>query len=148
MEAKMPFVEYVNPACTGDIILERNIVYNKPEVLLIKRGEEPYVGMWALPGGHINLGLETVETCTVRELREETSLIVLEKDLTLFGVYSEPGRDPRGHYVTHVYTAQRFTGDLKANDDAEDAKWFSLRKLPDLAFDHGRIINDYIGRRK
>jgi len=144
----MPFVEYVNPACTGDIILERNVYKDRPEVLLIERGSCPFVGKWAFPGGHMNLGTETVENCVVRELKEETGLVVLEKDLRLFGVYSEPKRDPRGHYVTHVYTAESFEGQLEANDDASDAKWFFLDDLPELAFDHEKIINDYIAKNK
>ncbi|MGK0209223.1 MAG: 8-oxo-dGTP diphosphatase [Patescibacteria group bacterium] len=130
---------YINPAATSDIIVENY----KREILLIQRGEEPYKDMWALPGGHLNLGQETAEYCAKRELQEETGLIVKLKNLKLVGVYSEPNRDPRGHYITHAYATKYFTGEVQAADDAKNAQWFSLSQLPELAFDHVRIISDY-----
>ncbi len=138
----MPFVKYVNPAATADIILEND----SGEVLLIRRGEEPYVGKWALPGGHIEYGVETLEECVARELKEETDVEVEVDDLTLLDNYSKPGRDPRGHYITHVYFAKKFKGIPKANDDAMDARWWSLSDLPELAFDHADILRDYRAR--
>ena len=138
----MPWVEYENPACTSDVILERTL-NGYPEVLLIKRGEEPYKEMWALPGGHINFKKETTEETAKRELEEETSLVVNLKHLKLLGVYSDPDRDPRGHYVSHVYYTTRFEGELEARDDAKEARWFRLDSSPKLAFDHGKILNDY-----
>ncbi len=136
----MPYVNFVNPACTADVIVENDNF----EVLLIERGDDPYMGMKALPGGHINLGLETTEEAGARELNEETGLIVRLEDLTCLGSYSAPKRDPRGHYVTHVYYTRKFDGILQAGDDARDAGWYSLNDLPELAFDHGKILRDYL----
>jgi 8-oxo-dGTP diphosphatase len=140
----MPFVEFVNPACTADMIVEND----REEVLLILRGSEPYVGMWALPGGHIDLGLETVEDAGIRELEEETGLITELSDLRFVGVYSNPMRDPRGHYISHAYSTRSFKGTLKAADDADDVKWFALDDLPKLAFDHEIILRDYMRVRR
>lgn len=133
-------MEYKNPCATTDIILERD-----KQILLIKRKEEPFRGMWAFPGGHINYGEETIEKAAVRELEEETGILVKEKDLNFFRVYSNPDRDPRGHYITHVYIARNFNGIPYANSDAEDVRFFPLENIPKLAFDHQRILNDYLG---
>lgn len=131
-------MKYKNPFATADIIVERD---NK--ILLIKRKHEPFRNMWALPGGHVDYGKETLEETATRELREETGISVNKKDLGFFGVYSEPKRDPRGHYITHVYLARNFNGRLIADDDAIDARFFPFENLPELAFDHKRILNDY-----
>jgi 8-oxo-dGTP diphosphatase len=135
-------MEYKNPCATADIILERD-----KQILLIRRKHKPFRDMWALPGGHLNYGKETLEETAVRELREETGVLVDKKDLEFFGVYSEPKRDPRGHYITHVYVAKNHNGKLKADDDAKEVRFFSLENLPELAFDHQRILNDYFKRR-
>src|SRR3989344_5650769 len=95
-------MEYKHPCATADVIVERD---NK--VLLIRRKHEPFRNFWALPGGHINFGKETLEETAKRELGEETGILVDEENLRLFGVYSEPNRDPRGHYITHVYEIGR-----------------------------------------
>ena len=89
---------------------------------------------------------ETIEHCAVRELQEETALQVAESDLRLIGVYSAPGRDPRGRTVTAAYLVvdSRWSavGDAEAGDDAAEVRWWSLDELPPLAFDHAQIIND------
>lgn len=144
----MPFVEFENPACTTDMIVERIGENSRPEILLIKRAKDPYSGMWALPGGHIELKEETVEEAGIRELKEETGLVVKLDDLKLIGVYSAPDRDPRGHYVSHAYSTNEYSGKLKANDDASDTDWFRLDNLPKLAFDHLDIIRDYMKAKK
>jgi len=131
-------MEYKHPCATADVIVERD---NK--VLLIRRKHEPFRNFWALPGGHINFGKETLEETAKRELGEETGILVDEENLRLFGVYSEPNRDPRGHYITHVYVAKNHNGKLKADDDAAEVRFFSLENLPELAFDHKLILNDY-----
>ncbi len=111
-------------------------------IVLIERRNPP-LG-WALPGGFVDLG-ESCETAARREMREETGLDV---ELTaLFGVYSDPARDPRGHTVSAVYTAQALNPDqLQAGDDAAGVAVFPLGGLPPLAFDHARIVQDYITR--
>ncbi|MEK6758101.1 MAG: NUDIX hydrolase, partial [Nanoarchaeota archaeon] len=83
---------YVNPASTVDLI-----VFFDGGIILIKRKHEPFKDCWALPGGFLELGKETLEQAAVRELFEETSLITNPEELKLVGVYSDPRRDPRGH---------------------------------------------------
>ena len=82
---------------TADVIIR----YPDGGIILIKRGKEPFLGSWALPGGILEEG-ETVEQCAVREAKEETGVSVNLRELV--GVFSEPGRDPRGHYVTIVFS--------------------------------------------
>ena len=78
----------------------------------------------------------------VREVSEETGLNTkIEK---IIGVYSDPDRDPRGHTVSIVYKLDMIDGELKGGDDASDAKFFEIDKLPDLAFDHEKIVKDVI----
>ena len=131
----MPFTyEYPRPALTVDAIVFRN---NKGvnEVLLIKRKNFPFEGMWALPGGFIDMD-ETCEAAVVRELKEETNL-----DLTEFEqlcTFSAVERDPRGRTISVFYygTVKLEGSAVKGGDDASDAKWFALDNLPQLAFDH------------
>jgi 8-oxo-dGTP diphosphatase len=106
--------------------------------VLIKRGREPFKGCWALPGGIVRYG-ESVEQAAVREALEETGLQV--ELLNLVGVYSEPGRDPRGHFVSVAFTARSRGGRLEASSDAEEAAVFR-EPPPSLAFDHARILRD------
>ena len=128
------------PSVTADgIVLKGN------DIVLIKRGKEPFKGSYALPGGFLNYG-ERLEECAVREVLEETG--VKTKVVELVGVYSSPDRDPRGHFVTAVYHLEPVGGMLKAGDDAKDAEWVPLDKLPKFAFDHGKIIQDFLSKRK
>lgn len=133
------------PHCGGDVILYRNpipttdiIIRVGNGVVLIKRKNPPYG--WALPGGFIDYG-ESAEHAAVREAREETSLDV--SNLKLFGVYSNPDRDPRHHTLTVVFSAD-CGGTPKAADDAADIGVFSQESLPTpIAFDHAKILRDY-----
>jgi 8-oxo-dGTP diphosphatase len=134
--------EFKNPGATVDLIVPYNggIVY-------IKRLHEPFKDMWALPGGYLNYGTETLEHAGARELFEETSLRAKENDLRLFCVYSDPNRDPRGHTISHTYIVTKFTGTPKANDDAKEIAIFN--EIPKkLAFDHKSIISDYYKKEK
>ena len=129
-------MEYKNPRLTVD-----GVVIQSNKLLLIKRDIEPFKGKWALPGGHVEYG-EKVEEAVVREVSEETGLNTkIEK---IIGVYSDPDRDPRGHTVSIVYKLDMIDGELKGGDDASDAKFFEIDKLPDLAFDHEKIVKDVI----
>jgi 8-oxo-dGTP diphosphatase len=129
-------MSYRSPKLTVD-----GVVLKEGKVLLIKRKNDPFKGIWALPGGFVEYG-EKVEDAVLREIFEETGLKTSIK--RIFGVYSDPNRDPRGHTVSVVYLLDIINGELKANDDASDAKFFKLEELPDLSFDHNIIIEDVL----
>jgi 8-oxo-dGTP diphosphatase len=125
---------YINAASTVDLI-----VHYDEGIVLIRRKHEPFRDYWALPGGFLEQGKETLEEAACRELFEETSLRTKPEYLKLIGVYSAPDRDPRGHVVDHIYEVTKFSGELNANDDAAEARVFKY--LPrKLAFDHKKII--------
>ena len=108
-------------------------------VVLIRRANDPFAGFYALPGGIVEYG-ERVENAVLREVKEETG--IEGKIFKLVGVYSEPDRDPRGHYVSICFVVLPVGGELKAGDDAGDVGVFPLNRLPRLAFDHERMIRD------
>lgn len=132
--------EWKKPSVTAD-----GIVLRGREILLIRRGKEPFKGSYALPGGFLGHG-ETLEECVVREVLEETGLKTTIVELV--GVYSSPDRDPRGHFVTAVYHLQPRSGTLRAGDDAAAAEWVHLDSLPKFAFDHGRIVQEFMSKRR
>ena len=126
------------PALTTDIIIE---LKDRPDVpiVLIRRKNPPHG--WALPGGFVDVG-ESLEHAAVREAEEETALRVTIK--LLLGCYSDPTRDPRGHTASAVYVAEA-VGEPQAQDDAAGVAIFSPEGLPSpLAFDHARILRDYL----
>ena len=111
----------------------------KAKLLLINRGNEPFKGQWALPGGFIGIN-EELEDAIERELKEETGLtnVPLEQMRT----FGKVGRDPRGRQITIVFfgIATKKQTKAKAGDDAAKAKWFDIEKLPKrLAFDHDEV---------
>jgi len=130
--------EYPRPAVTADICLF-TVVDEDLRILLIRRGEEPFKGSWALPGGFLQ-ETETLDQCAARELKEETG--VDGAHLEAFATFSDPKRDPRYRVVTAAYFALVPAVDhaLQSGSDADDAKWHSMAKLPNLAFDHMDII--------
>ena len=113
---------------------------DRPEhpLVLIER-KYPPLG-WALPGGFVDVG-ERLEAAAVREAKEETSLDVQLE--TLLGCYSDPGRDARGHTVSAVYLATA-RGEPRAQDDAKHLACFAPQACPELVFDHGLIVRDYL----
>ena len=134
--------DYPRPMLTDDSV----VINDRNEVLLVRRGNEPFRGCWALPGGFTEMD-ETLEHCAVRELEEETSLKVSEQDIHLIGVYSAPDRDPRGRTVTAAFSLTLSHSDtqslsITAGDDAAEVHWWPLNALPPLAFDHTEIIAD------
>ncbi len=111
----------------------------QPQVLLIQRKNDPFRGQWALPGGFVDQH-EDLDAAAQRELEEETSLqnIVLKQ----FHAFGKPHRDPRAHTVSVAYVGiADDTAVATAADDATDAQWFSVRDLPEVAFDHRDIIS-------
>jgi len=132
--------KYPRPAVTADCIVITKEA--EPKVLLIERGEEPFKGCWAFPGGFMNMD-ETTEQCAIRELEEETGLKVSE--VHQIGAYSKVDRDPRGRTVTVAYLAIIDAPmDVSGQDDAAKAEWWPLSTLPELAFDHDEIMRDAI----
>lgn len=131
--------DYPHPAVTTDVVLFtiRNATLC---VLLIKRANPPCQGMWALPGGFLDID-EDLEACAKRELLEETGVegIYLEQLYT----FGDPNRDPRERVISVTYFALSRSDNLspKASSDATHTSWFSIRKLPTLAFDHGKIVD-------
>lgn len=111
------------------------------EMVLIRRGRPPFQGMWALPGGFVDYG-ETVENAVLREVREETG--IEGKIISLVGVYSDPGRDPRGHTVSIAYIVVGKRDRMRRGDDAEQARIFRFPPSLSLAFDHGQIVADAV----
>ena len=118
------------------------IIPYKGKIVLIKRRNEPFKGYYALPGGIVEYG-ERVEDAVLREVEEETGL--KGKIYKLVGVYSDPNRDPRGHYVSICFIVLPVGGELKAGSDAKEIGLFSLDSLPKLAFDHEKMIKDAEG---
>jgi 8-oxo-dGTP diphosphatase len=114
------------------------VIFFQEGIVLIRRNNPPYQGCYALPGGFVEVG-ETVEDAVRREAKEETGLEI--EPLGLIGIYSDPGRDPRGHVVSLAFLAKG-RGDLVSGSDAGSAEVFSPQSLPPLAFDHDKIISD------
>ena len=114
-----------------------SIIIYRVQIVLIRRKNYPFQGLFAIPGGYVEIG-ETTENAAMREAKEETGLDT--RIIKLLGVYSEPKRDPRGHVVSICYLS-RGTGTLIAGSDAKGVSLFSLDELPiELAFDHLEII--------
>jgi len=128
-----------SPALTVDAI-----VYREDKILMVKRKNPPFEGAWALPGGFVEYG-EPVEQALARELKEETGLEA--QGPKLFNVYSDPGRDPRGHVVSLCFVADA-SGEPKAGDDAKEARFLSSEELigREIAFDHKDILREYMER--
>lgn len=131
---------YPRPAVTADVLV---FSADRKEILLIRRKNDPYKGCWAFPGGFLNMD-ETLEQCALRELQEETSLVLA--DIHPVGTYSTVDRDPRGRVITTAYytLVDKNTVAPHADDDAAEIGWFSLDSLPPLAFDHDKILADAI----
>ena len=119
------------------------VIFSKSDsglnVLLICRAKEPFKDCWAFPGGYVNID-EVIDNAVYRELKEETN--ISNVSLKRFDVFDAPDRDPRERTVSVVYYG--FINEshvpIKAGDDAKDAKWFPVNKLPELAFDHFKIL--------
>ncbi|HLZ61419.1 MAG TPA: NUDIX domain-containing protein [Ktedonosporobacter sp.] len=136
--------KYERPSVTVDVVM-MSLRKRDLQVLLVKRAAWPYEGMWAIPGGFVNID-ESLETAAKRELQEETEVenVYLEQLYT----FGDPGRDPRTRVITVVYFALLDSERLhvKAASDAADVGWFSVYDLPPLAFDHAKILDYTLNR--
>jgi 8-oxo-dGTP diphosphatase len=127
-------------AVTVDSIIYRRNVEGIFEVILIKRRNEPFKDKWALPGGFIELD-EELEQAAKRELFEETG--IEHNSLQQLFTVGTVGRDPRQRTISIIYSGSLIseTMEIKAGDDATAAKWVAITNLPQLAFDHNKIIH-------
>ena len=126
----------VTPKLTVDAV----IIFDG-RLVLIQRKNPPFEGMFAFPGGFVEVG-ETTEAAVIREAEEETGLSI--EIVKLLGVYSKPSRDPRGHTVSVCYLSKGY-GDLAAGSDAKNVALFDVDEVPELAFDHGEILDQARG---
>lgn len=130
--------DHPRPSVTVDVIIF-TLRANDLQVLLIKRGHPPFEGMWAIPGGFVDIA-ESLEDAALRELEEEAGV----RDVYLEQLYTfgDPGRDPRGRTITVAYFALVTATAIhpRAGDDAAEARWWSVYDLPPLAFDHADIL--------
>ena len=120
--------DYDRPSVTADIAaftIRKEADESKLALLLIRRGEHPYMNCWALPGGFLRAD-ETIEECALREIKEETN--VVPSAIMPVGVYSDCNRDPRGRIISHAFTSIVCEDAVRTlgGDDAIDAKWFDV----------------------
>ncbi len=110
-------------------------------IIFIRRKNPPFQGSWAFPGGFVEYG-ETVENAVLREVKEETGVIIEINEL--LGVYSDPERDPRGHTISVCFLAKIIQGELNADTDAAEVSFFTVDEAlkMELAFDHHEILKD------
>ena len=138
MEEKKYCYKYPHPAVTTDCVIF-GFDGSELQVLLIERGIEPFKGKWAFPGGFLNMD-ETAGEGAMRELKEETGLE--NAYIEQFNTYSDPWRDPRERVITIAHYALVRIQEVKGGDDAAKAQWFPIDEVPQLAFDHDKILRD------
>ena len=134
--------DYPRPMVTTDCALLR-VSERRLEILLVKRAKAPHKGSWVLPGGFIKMK-EPLKDAALRELGEETGIKSVPLLLQL-GAYGSPQRDPRGRVISVVFMGIVAGNGVtpSAGDDAAEAAWFPVEKLPGkIGFDHATIIGD------
>ena len=153
--------KYERPSVTADIIIFTIDDNDELNILLIKRGGFPYKGYWAIPGGFLEVGKESIDEAAARELEEETG--ITNAFLNQLYTFGKPDRDPRTTVISIAYTAliAKEQLNIKAGDDASDAQLFKVKydvngiifhnetttiTENDLAFDHAEIIKTAITR--
>ena len=130
--------KYPHPSVTTDCVIF-GFDGTRLNVLLIERGNDPYKGCWAFPGGFLNMDESALEGAK-RELYEETGL--RDAYIHQFHAFSAPDRDPRERVISIAYFALVRLADVKAGDDAAKAQWFPLDEIPPLAFDHDKMLRE------
>lgn len=144
MEEQRYTYKYPHPAVTTDCVVfgfdGRDL-----KILLIERGNEPYKGCWAFPGGFLNMD-ENATQGALRELAEETGLKL--EHIKEFGTFTDVNRDPRERVISIAFYALAKKSDVKGGDDAAKAQWFALNEVPHLAFDHDYMLRRAIQKLK
>lgn len=145
----MPYVyDYPRPCVSCEcVVFDLYDDGGVPQVLLVMRKQDPFKGMWSLPGGFLDME-EELEECAARELYEETGVdLAGEGSLRQAYTKGKVCRDPRDRIISVVYTAvvDRFEHQTCANDDAEQVAWFRMDDLPSLAADHLETIRKTLG---
>ena len=142
--------EWPRPMVSADAVVF-TFAGGRTRVLLVNRGNEPFKGKWAVPGGFVDLD-EELEDAAARELAEETGLTGVKlEQMRAFGTV---GRDPRGRMITITFMGIATEGQdqIRAGDDAAKAQWFDIEDLPeDMAFDHGEVLKfavEKLGQRR
>ncbi len=132
--------QYDRPSVTVDVVIF-SILDDALKVLLVKRKHWPFEGMWAIPGGFIQMD-ESLEEAAYRELAEETGVTRDEVYIEQLYTFGAPNRDPRTRVITVAYFALVSSDKInpKAASDAADVGWFSVYDPPPLAFDHADIL--------
>ncbi|MBN2588483.1 MAG: NUDIX hydrolase [Sedimentisphaerales bacterium] len=139
--------EWPRPMVTVDAVIFKRS-QGKISLLLINRKNTPYIGHWAIPGGFVEMD-EELEDAAARELAEETNLKGI--DLEQMHTFGKVGRDPRGRQITIAFIGftDENNANIKAGDDAAQAKWFDIDDLPqNMAFDHDEVAKFAIERLK
>jgi 8-oxo-dGTP diphosphatase len=124
------------PTLVVNIIIEKD-----DKLLLVKRKKDPFKGYLSFPGGTVSLG-ENVEDAIRSETLEETNLKIAPTDI--LGVYSNPMRDPSGHKISITFVGKVVSGDAHAGGDAESLEWVPVDEQTAFAFDHQKILQDYL----
>lgn len=129
---------YPRPSVTTDCVI---FGYDGRDlkILLVQRGIQPFKGMWAFPGGYLQMDEDAIDGAK-RELKEETGLE--DAFIEQFKTFSAVDRDPRGRVITIAHLALVKISEVRGADDAADARWFSLSEVPQLAFDHDMILRE------
>jgi 8-oxo-dGTP diphosphatase len=139
--------DWPRPMVTVDAVVF-GFFRDKAKLLLVKRMNEPFKGKWAVPGGFVGMD-EDLQDAAARELAEETGLV--DVSLEQMHTFGTVGRDPRGRQITIAFMGivKKGLNQIKAGDDAADARWFDIEKLPeDMAFDHNEVAKFAINRLK
>lgn len=131
--------EWPRPMVTVDAVVFL-LSEGKAKVLLIKRKKEPFRGRWVFPGGFLEMDEELADGAA-RELAEETGLVGVK--LEQMHTFGTCGRDPRGRVISVAFvgTVEPDRATVKAGDDAAEAAWFDIDRLPEMAFDHNEMSN-------
>jgi 8-oxo-dGTP diphosphatase len=137
MAQKQKYIyDWPRPMVTVDAVVF-DVSGDRPKLLLIRRGNEPFKGQWAFPGGFVDMD-EELQDAAARELAEETGLVGVK--LQQLHTFGKCGRDPRGRNITIAFIGITKDNKIKSGDDAAEAQWFDINDLPEnMAFDHNDV---------